>query len=62
MQFQVVHNSFVQFQAVSFKKSSRNLARSLWLKNIKLTIIIIIIVIVSTYLINLSFLAIIISY
>lgn len=35
------------FQAVSFKKTSRNLARSLWWKNIKITIIIVVVVIVS---------------
>lgn len=34
-------------QAVSFKKSSRGLARSLWLKNIKITVILIVVVIVS---------------
>ena len=34
-------------QAVSFKKSSRGLARSMWLKNIKITVIIVIVVIVS---------------
>ena len=36
------------FQSVSFKKTSRNLARSMWWKNIKLTIIIVIVCIVST--------------
>lgn len=34
-------------QSVTFKKSSRNLARHMWWKNIKLTVIIIIVVIVS---------------
>lgn len=35
--------------AVSFKKSSRGLARSLWLKNIKITVILIVVVIVIIY-------------
>lgn len=35
--------------AVTFKKSSRNLARSLWWKNIKITIIIVVVVIVVIY-------------
>ncbi|XP_064607589.1 vesicle-associated membrane protein 7-like [Liolophura sinensis] len=35
--------------AVTFKKTSRNLARSLWWKNIKLTVIIVVIVIVIIY-------------
>lgn len=35
--------------AVSFKKTSRNLARSLWWKNIKITIIIVIVVIIVIY-------------
>ncbi|KAJ8298441.1 hypothetical protein KUTeg_024972 [Tegillarca granosa] len=35
--------------AVSFKKTSRNLARSMWLKNIKITIFIVVIVIIVIY-------------
>lgn len=35
--------------AVSFKKTSRNLARSLWWKNIKITIIIVVVVIIVIY-------------
>ncbi|KAL3879032.1 hypothetical protein ACJMK2_031346 [Sinanodonta woodiana] len=35
--------------AVSFKKTSRNLARSMWWKNIKITIIIVVVVIVILY-------------
>ena len=35
------------FQAVSFKKTSRGLARSLWWKNIKLTVIIAVVILVS---------------
>ncbi|XP_046583181.1 vesicle-associated membrane protein 7-like [Haliotis rubra] len=35
--------------AVSFKKSSRNLARSLWWKNVKITVIIAVVVIVILY-------------
>jgi len=42
------------FQAVTFKKTSRTLARSLWWKNVKLTIVIIVVVIVSTGLINIE--------
>ncbi len=37
----------LSFQSVTFKKTSRNLARSMWWKNIKLTIIIVVVCIVS---------------
>ena len=43
----MLESCLVVLQAVSFKKTSRNLARSLWWKNIKITIIIVIVVIVS---------------
>ena len=45
--FDLKNLNAIIFQAVSFKKTSRNLARSLWWKNIKITIIIVVVVIVS---------------
>ncbi|XP_041359054.1 vesicle-associated membrane protein 7-like [Gigantopelta aegis] len=39
----------LQSNAVSFKKTSRSLARSLWWKNIKLTVIIVVVLIVIIY-------------
>ncbi|KAH3835111.1 vesicle-associated membrane protein 7-like [Dreissena polymorpha] len=39
----------LSMNAVTFKKTSRNLARSMWWKNVKLTIIIVVVVIVILY-------------
>ena len=38
------------FQSVTFRKTSRNLARSMWWKNVKLIVIIVIVLIVRTVL------------
>lgn len=41
------NNHFAYFQSVSFRKTSRNLARSLFWKNVKIYVIIGVVVIVS---------------
>lgn len=38
---------FVTSQSLTFKKSSKGLARAMWWKNVKITIILVIVVIVS---------------
>ena len=43
----VLYYCVIVFQSVTFKKTSRTLARSMWWKNIKLTILLVVVVIVS---------------
>ena len=41
---------FLTSQSLTFKKSSKGLARAMWWKNIKITIILVIVIIVSSLL------------